>query len=353
MTNIPALFEDSDLSGLPTSDPGGGKAWKYAGATGFQLVVGDFTAASGVTDHGLLTGLADDDHTQYYNAARLATALSSYATTSAVAAAYQPLDSDLTAIAALSTTSFGRSLLTQADAAAARSTLGVTAGVTDHGALTGLADDDHTQYLLVNGTRALTGNIVTKQIVIDAKDGVDLKLGATGGGIYGFGIGNYQDTFLAFYVGNDGFSYSAAGANMPIGKGYNFINSGSSIDSVNTSIRLASSGCLEINNGTPGQSRDLMLRDLYVYQYVRAESGLLVVKNDLSAYTPVFCSNATLTGLLFVGSYTVATLPSASANAGAESRVTDSSVTTHGSTVSGGGSNRVKVFSNGTNWLVN
>jgi len=42
-------------------------------------------------------------------------------------ASYQPLDSDLTAIAALTTTTFGRSLLTQADAAAARTTLGVTA----------------------------------------------------------------------------------------------------------------------------------------------------------------------------------------------------------------------------------
>lgn len=39
-------------------------------------------------------------------------------------AAYQPLDSDLTAIAALSTDTFGRSLLTQASAAAALATLG-------------------------------------------------------------------------------------------------------------------------------------------------------------------------------------------------------------------------------------
>jgi len=31
-------------------------------------------------------------------------------------------------------------------------------GVTDHGALTGLADDDHSQYLLTDGTRTLTGN---------------------------------------------------------------------------------------------------------------------------------------------------------------------------------------------------
>lgn len=50
---------------------------------------------------------------------------------------------------------------------------------------------------------------------------------------------------------------------------------------------------------------------------------------------------------------TVATLPSASANPGWIYEVTDSSVTTYRSTVSGGGSNRVDVKSNGTNWLVN
>jgi fructose-specific component phosphotransferase system IIB-like protein len=31
--------------------------------------------------------------------------------------------------------------------------------VTDHGALSGLADDDHTQYLLANGSRAMSGNL--------------------------------------------------------------------------------------------------------------------------------------------------------------------------------------------------
>ena len=77
----------------------------------------------GVTDHGALTGLADDDHTQYHNDAR-------------GDARYQPLDSDLTAIAALSTTSFGRALLELADAAAGRTALGLgtmaTATATDY-----------------------------------------------------------------------------------------------------------------------------------------------------------------------------------------------------------------------------
>jgi hypothetical protein len=47
--------------------------------------------------------------------------------------AYQPLDSDLTAIAALTTTSFGRSLLILADAAAARANLGLGTLATQSG----------------------------------------------------------------------------------------------------------------------------------------------------------------------------------------------------------------------------
>jgi hypothetical protein len=42
---------------------------------------------------------------------------------------FQPLDSDLTAIAALATTSYGRSLLTMADAAALRSAAGIVASL--------------------------------------------------------------------------------------------------------------------------------------------------------------------------------------------------------------------------------
>ncbi|MDQ3181412.1 MAG: hypothetical protein M3Q33_12930, partial [Acidobacteriota bacterium] len=32
-------------------------------------------------------------------------------------------------------------------------------GVSDHGELTGLEDDDHPQYFLADGSRALTGNL--------------------------------------------------------------------------------------------------------------------------------------------------------------------------------------------------
>lgn len=69
--------------------------------------------------------------------AELGTALGAVgglATTSAVAAGYQPLDSDLTAIAALTTTSYGRALLALADAAALRTAAGLgTAATVDTG----------------------------------------------------------------------------------------------------------------------------------------------------------------------------------------------------------------------------
>ena len=42
-------------------------------------------------------------------------------------------------------------------------------GVTDHGALTGLGDDDHTQYLLVDGSRDFTGSVNLNSFAIEYK----------------------------------------------------------------------------------------------------------------------------------------------------------------------------------------
>lgn len=53
------------------------------------------------------------------------------------------------------------------------------------------------------------------------------------------------------------------------------------------------------------------------------------------------------------GVYEVATLPGAAAlGAGARAFVIDSSVSTFGSTVAGGGSGKVPVYSDGTDWKV-
>lgn len=60
----------------------------------------------------------------------------------------------------------------------------------------------------------------------------------------------------------------------------------------------------------------------------------------------VVCSTVQTTASTF------AQLPNAVGNAGARGYVTDSTVSTFGTTVAGGGVNQVPVYSDGTNWKV-
>jgi len=70
------------------------------------------------------------------------------------------------------------------------------ASVTDHGALTGLGDDDHTQYLLVDGTRAMTGNITMTGVgTVDGRD-----VSADGSKLDGIEIGATADQSAAEVV---------------------------------------------------------------------------------------------------------------------------------------------------------
>jgi hypothetical protein len=106
------------------------------GSTGQVLTVSGgipawATPSTGVTDHGALTGLGDDDHTQYLLKSTATTSGDMlYATGSA-------------AITRLGIGSTGQ-VLTVSSGVPTWST--PSSGVTDHGLLTGLADDDHTQY---------------------------------------------------------------------------------------------------------------------------------------------------------------------------------------------------------------
>jgi len=59
-------------------------------------------------------------------------------------------------------------------------------GATDHGALTGLADDDHTQYLLTNGTRAATALDVNGDSTFDGDFAVTID---TAGNVQSFRVG--------------------------------------------------------------------------------------------------------------------------------------------------------------------
>lgn len=132
-----------------------------AGTPGTWAEVG-----GGVTDHGALAGLGDDDHTQYLLAdgTRQAVYLDVSGLTGATAGA-RFVGATSTGAPASGTFAIGDYVIardgdificTTAGSPGTWTQISGGTGVTDHGALTGLGDDDHTQYLLANGTRQAT-----------------------------------------------------------------------------------------------------------------------------------------------------------------------------------------------------
>lgn len=116
-------------------------------------------------------------------------------------------------------------------------------------------------------------------------------------------------------LGGNSMSYGWASSSNPAG------------GSPDTAFNRNGAGIIEINNGTVGSYRDLVLRNLL------ASGG-----NGSYIQTP---------------SMTVANLAAAAtAGAGARAFVTDATATTFLSTVAGGGANKVPVVSDGTNWLI-
>lgn len=117
-------------------------------------------------------------------------------------------------------------------------------------------------------------------------------------------------------VGNNGFGnpvISTTGGSLGVVSTLILAFSGAQ----DTGISRSGVGVAEINNGTVGTYRDLILR-----------------RSQHSAAT-------------------VAALPAAAAgNAGSIQYVTDANATTIGSTVAGGGANKVMVWSDGTNWKI-
>lgn len=108
------------------------------------------SGGGGATDHGALTGLADDDHTQYHTDAR-------------GDARYSALGHTHTASQISDSTTVGRAVLTAADAAAARTAIGAGTGngdVTTSGTQT-----------LTNKTLDLSANTVT----VDGTDAVGFR----------------------------------------------------------------------------------------------------------------------------------------------------------------------------------
>jgi hypothetical protein len=125
------------------------------------------TYAGGATDHGTLNGLGDDDHTQYLlidGTRAMSGALNmgsqnitSVATITATTYTGLPTSSDTVQGIVEKATDAEVSAGTDTNRFVTPYHLATYGGETDHGALNGLGDDDHTIYLKVDGTRAMSG----------------------------------------------------------------------------------------------------------------------------------------------------------------------------------------------------
>ena len=117
------------------------------------------TLLTPLTDHGLLIGLNDNDHTQYVNAAGGGLSL-----------AAQALSLDITGLSTATPVTTDELAFFDVDAAGERKmTIAAMAGILnltdlgtiDHESLTGRADDDHSAYMLV-----ATGSVVDNTLAV-------------------------------------------------------------------------------------------------------------------------------------------------------------------------------------------
>ena len=210
--NIPAgrLLGNADGATGPAQALGDVAARALLGlGTAALAATGDFDAAGAAASVASSLSAhvaAADPHGDRAYAASLVSGLS---------AVYQPLDSDLTAIAALSTTTYGRALLTLADAAAGQSALGLG----NSALATVLATGTDRSVQVRNGT----GNSYTDSLLtVAANGGISAGASITAGTnfyttSYGGGIGA-GGTHMTFENGYTNFSqrgvFTAASASV-------------------------------------------------------------------------------------------------------------------------------------------
>lgn len=247
------------------------------------------------------------------------TAFDAAGAAAAAQAASQPLDSDLTAIAALSTTTFGRSLLAQVDAAAARATLGTAATTHTHAEsdVTGLTADLAAKAPLASP--ALTGNPTaptqtagnsSTRLATTAFVAAAVTAGGGGGGPVMLGAGGLHpnNTGMAYLADQYAASLTAAGKTPTSGALYAYGDSWTASDIDNTpgqrAVELFSTALgLTLTNGAVGgyRAEDIAVEAISLTAIPAATTGLALIANaglnDVAATDSPTQRQATLNGL--------------------------------------------------------
>lgn len=188
VTGAPATFPPSahthaldDLSDVYAPAPGDGHVLKWVQANNrWESAAG---GTGGVTDHGALTGLEDDDHEQYFNEARgdARYALANH-------------NHNINALEGTNIAAIGE----EGEFIGWSDVYGAWVDMTpDHGALAGLGDDDHILYLPTDGTRGMSENLPIAGLKYVTSTGETGVFGYAGGAqatavILGGGMGKLQ-----------------------------------------------------------------------------------------------------------------------------------------------------------------
>lgn len=164
VTATQTIFDEdlTALVGLDTADGnfivGNGTTWVAEGGATARASLG-LTIGTHVQAYSANLALwAAESPSGYLTTASAAT---TYLTSVAAAAAYQPLDTDLTAIAALTTTTFGRAFLALADEAAFKAAVNLEIGVDVQGYDADTAKLDVEDQTLTGGARVTSKSLGT------------------------------------------------------------------------------------------------------------------------------------------------------------------------------------------------
>ena len=171
--NITGLADNDHtqyVTGVSGSTPlrGGGQTLGFDSTVIDHDALTNYTAdehfTEGSIDHGSIAGLSDNDHTQYVTGVSGSTPLR---------AGGQTLGFDETVIdhgnlanyvigqhRVINDVGMSATELWSASQIESRVVTATGSLTTDHGALTGLSDDDHTQYFLADSSRAFSGNLL-------------------------------------------------------------------------------------------------------------------------------------------------------------------------------------------------
>ena len=200
------------------------------------------------------------------------------------------------------------------------------AGVIDHGALTGLADDDHTQYLLVGGTRSVSGtptftkienttdgNSVSFELLSNYNsDGKSvLTIGSTGTGGHGVELSGGIANYLEFSFANNTNKSRLApnfGTNGRLditsstGTGSLFIEGNQVLDTADVGVSV------QAYSATNALTGDITYETLNTNGDVGTGVGTLAIGNHLhtGVYEPAFTKNTAFNSDFGTGSPQVA-----------------------------------------------